>query len=205
MTPASEGGGMHLVEALAVVRGARGKRDVVITTMAPARDWMAMSKGSMAALDLVLVPSAMGQATSMGLGIALAQPDRRVIVCNGDGSMLMNLGSMVSIVAAAPKNLVLLVFDNGVYEVTGAQVTPGAEAGVNFARWRARPASRRCMSFLTSRRGAKRSARSSPRWARHLSGCVSTLRRDCRARNHPAMPRNEVVDLSRRCGSNYPA
>jgi phosphonopyruvate decarboxylase len=125
--------GMHLVEALAVVRATRGKRDVVITTMAPARDWMAMSKGATAALDLVLVPSAMGQATSMGLGLALAQPDRRIVVCNGDGSMLMNLGSLVSVVAAAPRNLVVLVFDNGVYEVTGAQITPGAEAGVDFA------------------------------------------------------------------------
>jgi len=125
--------GMHLMEALAVVRATRGKRDVVITTMAPARDWMAMSKGATGALDLVLVPSAMGQATSMGLGLALAQPDRRIIVCNGDGSMLMNLGSLVSVVAAAPRNLVVLVFDNGVYEVTGAQITPGAEAGVDFA------------------------------------------------------------------------
>jgi phosphonopyruvate decarboxylase len=123
---------MHLVDALAVVRAMRGSRDVVITTMAPARDWMAMSKSSLHPLDLVLVPSAMGQATSMGLGIALAQPDRRVIVCNGDGSMLMNLGSLVSIVAAAPPNLTVLVFDNGVYEVTGAQITPGTVAGVDY-------------------------------------------------------------------------
>jgi sulfopyruvate decarboxylase subunit beta len=63
---------------------------------------------------------------SLGLGIALAQPDRRVIVCNGDGSMLMNLGALVTITAEAPRNLTLLVFDNGVYEVTGAQATPGS-------------------------------------------------------------------------------
>ncbi len=65
----------------------------------------------------------------MGLGLALAQPQRRVIICNGDGSMLMNLGSLVSITAAAPKNLVLIVCDNGTYEVTGAQPTPGSAAG----------------------------------------------------------------------------
>lgn len=123
---------MHLVDALAVVRAKRGPRDVVVTTMAPARDWMAMAAGELEPLDLVLVPSAMGQATSMGLGLALAQPARRVIVCNGDGSMLMNLGSLVSIVAAAPPNLVVLVFDNGVYEVTGAQITPGSVAGVDY-------------------------------------------------------------------------
>ena len=54
-------------------------------------------------LDVVFVPSAMGHATSLGLGLALAQPNRRVIVCNGDGSMLMNLGSLVSISGARPR------------------------------------------------------------------------------------------------------
>jgi thiamine pyrophosphate-dependent acetolactate synthase large subunit-like protein len=71
----------------------------------------------------------MGQATSLGLGLALARPDRRVIVLNGDGGMLMNLGSLVTIGAQAPANLVILLFDNGVYEVTGAQPTPGSAAG----------------------------------------------------------------------------
>jgi N-acetylglutamate synthase-like GNAT family acetyltransferase len=50
----------------------------------------------------------------------------RVIVCSGDGSILMNLGSLVTITAEAPANLVVLLFDNGVYEVTGGQPTPGA-------------------------------------------------------------------------------
>ena len=68
----------------------------------------------------------MSHATSMGLGLALAQPERRVIVCNGDGSMLMNLGSLVSIVSAGVSNLSLVVFDNGTYEVTGSQPIPGA-------------------------------------------------------------------------------
>lgn len=79
-------------------------------------------------LDFVFVPSCMSHATSVGLGIALAQPKRRVIVCNGDGSMLMNLGSLVTITTAAPDNLAVIVFDNGVYEVTGSQPTPGAAA-----------------------------------------------------------------------------
>ena len=57
---------------------------------------------------------------------------RRVIVCNGDGSMLMNLGSLVSIAGAGATNLVVLVFDNGVYEVTGSQPTP-VSASVDFA------------------------------------------------------------------------
>jgi len=118
-----------LHDAVAVLRGARGASDVVITSMGSAREWMAM--GALDPLDFVFVPSSMGEAPALGLGIALAQPARRVIACNGDGSMLMNLGALVTIGAEAPENLVVIGFDNGVYEVTGAQPTPGAR--VDFA------------------------------------------------------------------------
>jgi len=126
MTPA---GRMPAKEALVAVHAARGPHDVVVTTMATSRDWMTLVQNP---LDVVFVPSAMGHATSLGLGLALSQPNRRVIVCNGDGSMLMNLGSLVSIAGAGVANLVVLVFDNGVYEVTGAQPTPASNA-VDFA------------------------------------------------------------------------
>ena len=116
---------MQLPEAIAALHGARGDDDIVITTMAAAREWMALGAST---LDIVFVPSSMGQATSVGLGLALARPERRVIVANGDGSMLMNLGSLVTITAAAPANLLVIVFSNGVYEVTGAQPTPGSAA-----------------------------------------------------------------------------
>lgn len=117
---------MTVEEALAPVRSARRDQDVVVTTMAPAKVWVDMAGGPSGVhpRDLVFVPSCMGHATSVGLGLALAQPQRRVIVCNGDGSMLMNLGSLVTIAAEAPKNLFVLIFDNGVYEVTGAQPVP---------------------------------------------------------------------------------
>jgi sulfopyruvate decarboxylase subunit beta len=121
---------MRLRPAVEVVRRARHDRDIVVTTMGSAREWMELGAGP---LDLVFVPSAMGHATSIGLGLALAQPTRRVFVCNGDGSMLMNLGSLVTIAAAAPPNLTVAVFDNGVYEVTGAQPTPRAASGTDFA------------------------------------------------------------------------
>jgi sulfopyruvate decarboxylase subunit beta len=120
---AARGTRMSAKLALAAVHSARSPNDIVITTMTPARDWMLLAPH---ALDLVLVPSAMGSAPAMGLGLALAQPDRRVIVCNGDGSMLMNLGSLVSIANAGVTNLVLIVFVNGTYEVTGSQPVPGA-------------------------------------------------------------------------------
>jgi phosphonopyruvate decarboxylase len=117
---------MPLDDAVRAVHAARGDTDVVVTTMAAARAWMTLDPHP---LDLVLVPSSMGQATSFALGIALAQPDRRVIVCNGDGSLLMNLGTLVTITAAGAANLVVVLIDNGAYDVTGAQPTPGAPAG----------------------------------------------------------------------------
>lgn len=121
---------MSQADAIAVVRSARGDRDIVVTTMGPARDWM---KEGIGPLDFVLVPSSMSQATSLGLGLAIAQPSRHVVVCNGDGSMLMNLGSLVTIAAAGAPNLVIIVFVNGIYEVTGGQPTPAAgRTGVDF-------------------------------------------------------------------------
>lgn len=122
---------MPLREALEVLRAERRTGDVVITAMGSAREWMAM--GPLDPLDFVYVPSSMGEAPPLALGIALAQPRRRVIVCNGDGSMLMNLGSLVTIASEAPPNLVLIVFDNGVYEVTGAQPVPAGAKSVDFA------------------------------------------------------------------------
>ena len=118
---------MNLREALTLLRELRAPSDVVVTSMGSAREWIAM--GPLAPLDFVFVPSSMGQAPSLALGLALSQPARRVIACNGDGSMLMNLGALATISAQAPKNLVLIVFDNGVYEVTGAQATPGSAGG----------------------------------------------------------------------------
>lgn len=122
---------IELYDALRPLRDRRRDADVVIATMAAARAWMELSSHP---LDFIFVPSSMSHATSFGLGIALAQPHRRVIVCNGDGSMLMNLGSLVTIAAQAPPNLVVIVLDNGVYEVTGAQPVPGRVDFVGIAR-----------------------------------------------------------------------
>ena len=118
--------GMPLPDAVRALHRLRRPEDVVISAMGAAREWMALGTQP---LDWVFVPSSMGQATSLGLGLALAQPERRIIVLNGDGGLLMNLGSLVTLSAYAPPNLLMLLFDNGVYEVTGAQPTPGAAAG----------------------------------------------------------------------------
>jgi thiamine pyrophosphate-dependent acetolactate synthase large subunit-like protein len=64
---------------------------------------------------------AMGGAAMIGLGLALAQPKRRVAVITGDGEMLMGLGSLATIGIRQPRNLAVIVFDNGVYGETGMQ------------------------------------------------------------------------------------
>jgi thiamine pyrophosphate-dependent acetolactate synthase large subunit-like protein len=68
----------------------------------------------------------MGLASSIGVGLAMAQPDRRVVVLDGDGSLLMNLGSLATIGWVQPKNLVLIVWDNALYGTTGGQDTATA-------------------------------------------------------------------------------
>ena len=68
----------------------------------------------------------MGLACPIALGVAIAQPRRHVFALEGDGSLLMQLGCLTTIAARAPPNLTIIVFDNGVYQITGAQPTPAA-------------------------------------------------------------------------------
>jgi thiamine pyrophosphate-dependent acetolactate synthase large subunit-like protein len=65
----------------------------------------------------------MGQCSAIGLGIALARPDVRVVTLDGDGSLLMNLGLLCTVANNAPKNLAIVVWDNGVNQTTGGQPT----------------------------------------------------------------------------------
>ena len=111
------------------VLGARRTDQIVVATMMTAREWPRYSKKD--DLDIPFI-GCMGKASSLGLGIALGRPDQRVLVFDGDGSLLMNLGTLVTIANARPKNLVHIVFENGVYEVTGGQPVPG-EGVFSFA------------------------------------------------------------------------
>ena len=89
----------------------------------------------------------MGLAVPIALGIALAQPQRRVIALEGDGSILMQLGALATVATLAPKNLIIVVMDNGLYQITGAQPTATAfkadiaaiarGAGLTQASWAA--------------------------------------------------------------------
>ena len=98
--------------------------EVVVTTMGLTVPWAKLSTHP---LDYASVGSAMGHAADFALGIALAKPEKEVIVLNGDGSMLMCLGTLATItgLSAPPSNYTLFVCDNGTYEVTGNQPVPG--------------------------------------------------------------------------------
>jgi len=70
--------------------------------------------------------NSLGLAPSVGLGLALAQPKKQVIVLDGDGGTLMNLEALVTIARLAPSNLIQIVWDNGQYQLTGGQPTATA-------------------------------------------------------------------------------
>jgi thiamine pyrophosphate-dependent acetolactate synthase large subunit-like protein len=65
----------------------------------------------------------MGLAASIAMGVALAQPQRKVFALDGDGSMLMQLGALGTIAASGLKNLAIIIWDNGLYQITGSQKT----------------------------------------------------------------------------------
>src|SRR6266542_6077317 len=114
-------------EALAALRADA----ITITTEQCIKAWREAVPGAMDDPTHIDVVGAMGAASPIGLGIALAQPERKVIVMDGDGSLLMQLGSLVTIAGAAPENLYHFVFENGVYATSGGQPLP-AEGRVDF-------------------------------------------------------------------------
>ena len=114
--------------ALSVLKPLIRDTDIVVAVYQSCFDWLAINPRD---LNYVAV-GAMGQASSHGLGLALANPGRRVIVLDGDGSLLMNLGSLVTIANAKVTNFYHFLFANRVYEVNGAHPIPGGDA-VDFA------------------------------------------------------------------------
>lgn len=109
----------ELLEPLFRLRG----NAAVVTCMGVTRPW---GKYSSSDLDFASADSAMGHTADLALGIALAQPKRKVICLNGDGSMLMSLGTLTLAVQSKAKNYILFVVQNDIYEITGKQPVPGA-------------------------------------------------------------------------------
>jgi sulfopyruvate decarboxylase subunit beta len=95
--------------------------EIVVAVYKAAQEWLHISPSD---LNYTFT-GAMGQGSSHALGLAMGRPDKRVIVLDGDGSLLMNLGTLVTIATAAPKNFVHCLCQNGTYETNGAVSIPG--------------------------------------------------------------------------------
>ncbi|MDO8669977.1 MAG: thiamine pyrophosphate-dependent enzyme [Dehalococcoidia bacterium] len=101
----------------------RRSNECVVYTMGAMHDWTRLSSSP---LDFQ-VSKAMGYASSVGLGLALARPDKKVIVLDGDGSLLMNLGTLMSIAHESPANLIHVVLENGLYDIPGGVPLPAVD------------------------------------------------------------------------------
>jgi sulfopyruvate decarboxylase subunit beta len=108
-------------QVLEVLARHRGER-IVLTTMSAVGIWRQLSDTPR---DFFYLPSAMGHAVGLAHGLALAQPRPGVIAVVGDGSLLMNLGCLVTL-AHQPANVFVVLLDNEMYEVTGGQATAGS-------------------------------------------------------------------------------
>ena len=109
-------------DVLRIIAAARGTA-ICIPTMTTAPAWRTIAPDDLS----VSCVGFMGGASTLGLGLALGCPDRRVIVFDGDGSLCMQLGSLPTIAGVAPRNLTHLLFKNNVYHTSGSQMTPGGE------------------------------------------------------------------------------
>jgi thiamine pyrophosphate-dependent acetolactate synthase large subunit-like protein len=108
------------IERLDLFQALAAKRtdEIVVTTMTATLQWPLVSDH---ALDFDFLAFGMGHAADFGLGLALARPERKVIVLKGDGGLLMSLGSLVTIGRYGPPNLLVLLMENRTYEMTGGQ------------------------------------------------------------------------------------
>ena len=106
-------------EAISIISKKIGNQSIISANGFISRDLFEINDKSS---NFYMIGS-MGLASSIGLGVALKNPRKRIYVFDGDGNILMNLGSLATIGAAKPKNLVHIVFDNSLHESTGGQPT----------------------------------------------------------------------------------
>ena len=109
-------------DALRAIAAVRGDA-ICVPTMTTAPAWRTIAPDDLSATCVGF----MGGASSLGLGLALARPERRVLVFDGDGSLLMQLGALATNAGARARNFVHFLFKNGVYHTSGAQVVPGLD------------------------------------------------------------------------------
>jgi sulfopyruvate decarboxylase subunit beta len=113
---------MHRIDALKIIVRVRGDDLIVCNIGDPSRELYSVRD---AATQFYMLGS-MGMASSIGLGIALSRPGKGVLVIEGDGAVLMNLGTLATIADQKPDNYLLAIIDNGVYGSTGGQPTCAA-------------------------------------------------------------------------------
>ncbi len=111
-----------MMQRMACFEKIRDQRDgaIVVATYTSAFEWHRVDPNP---LNFVSV-GAMGQASSHALGLAIGLPAEKIIVLDGDGSLMMNLSTLTTIANAAPPNLVHFVVENGTYEANGGHPTP---------------------------------------------------------------------------------
>jgi thiamine pyrophosphate-dependent acetolactate synthase large subunit-like protein len=114
-------GGKTLERRRVVARILKDRGDLLLVTGLGSTSWDAAAAGDQA--NNFYLWGGMGGAAMVGLGLALAQPKRRVLVITGDGEMLMGLGALATIAVAGPANLAVAVIDNERYGETGMQET----------------------------------------------------------------------------------
>jgi thiamine pyrophosphate-dependent acetolactate synthase large subunit-like protein len=115
---------MRRSDAAALVRERLDARDIVVCSLgSTARAWREQRPSHLT----YFASDPMGTAPALALGLALARPDRRVVLLEGDGDLAMNLGVLVTIAGAMPKNLRIAVFTNARYETGGGQPLPGPD------------------------------------------------------------------------------
>ncbi len=110
---------MKRIEAIAAVAEHAGDALIVCNIGFPSRELYAVKDRE----ENFYMLGSMGLASSIGLGLALARPEQRVIVLDGDGAVLMNLGTLATIANYAPENYLLVILDNCCYGSTGSQPT----------------------------------------------------------------------------------
>ena len=114
---------MYTAEMLKIFREHRG--DAIVIPGRGGRHWVEISGRE--TLDVPLGDPAMGGHAGFGLGLALARPDRKVILFDSEGDLLMSLGMLVTIAEQAPSNFYHFMLDNECYATTGGQPVPNAK------------------------------------------------------------------------------
>ena len=171
--------------------------EIVVATYSSAVDWLELGERTLNYFSV----GAMGLDSSHALGLALGRPDRRIICLQGDGSLLMNLGCLVTIAAAAPKNLVHIVVQNGTYEANGSHPIPNTE--VEFAAM-ARAAGYAQVHDFSRARQFRAAGR--PSCWRRTARCSRPCAWSDRSRSATTIPSSTIPRAAppsrRRCSSN---